>query len=117
MSLWKLDRMANQEQLKILLEEGVKAWNDWREDNPDVKPDFVGVSFVAAVLKKADFESANFRKADLYNANLSNAGFCKANLSDCELNRANFKYANLRDTNLRRVQAFATGFIWSGFGK
>jgi len=33
--------MANREHLEIL-KRGVKAWNEWREKNPDVKPDLRG---------------------------------------------------------------------------
>ena len=32
--------MANQEQLGILKEQGVKAWNQWREHHPEIQPDF-----------------------------------------------------------------------------
>ena len=41
--------MANQEHLKIL-QQGVDAWNEWRRENPEIKPDLSG-----ADLRHADF--------------------------------------------------------------
>ena len=35
--------MANKEHLKIL-KQGVEAWNKWREENPDVKPDLCNLA-------------------------------------------------------------------------
>ena len=42
--------MANQEQLRILKEEGVEAWNKWREENPGIKADLSGVNFAFPTL-------------------------------------------------------------------
>ena len=70
----KVITSENNEHLK-LLEEGVEIWNEWREKNPDVKPDFRGTKLKGAKLwganfKDADFEDANLKGADLQNANL-----------------------------------------------
>jgi len=54
--------MANEEHVKIL-KQGVKAWNEWREKNPQITPD----------LSKADLYKADLYKADLYEADLSKA--------------------------------------------
>jgi hypothetical protein len=32
--------MANPEHLEIL-KQGVEAWNEWREKNPDIEPDLI----------------------------------------------------------------------------
>lgn len=59
--------MANKEHLNII-KQGVEAWNKWREDNPNVQPDF----------SDADIRGVNFNEAKLEGANFSNAkaGFC-----------------------------------------
>ncbi len=31
--------MANEKHLKKILKQGVKAWNEWIEKNPETKPD------------------------------------------------------------------------------
>ena len=46
----------------------VKAWNEWRRDNPGVTPDLRG-----ADLSGADLRGADLRGADLYGADLRGA--------------------------------------------
>ena len=54
--------MANEEHLKIL-KQGVEAWNEWREKNPQITPD----------LSKANLYKADLYNADLYEADLNGA--------------------------------------------
>ncbi len=53
--------MAKNEHLKIL-QQGVGAWNKWREENPNVQPS----------LSDADLGTANLFRADLRRADLTN---------------------------------------------
>jgi hypothetical protein len=46
--------MANEEHLKIL-EEGVAAWNRWREAHPEISPDLSGANLIRANLRDANF--------------------------------------------------------------
>jgi uncharacterized protein YjbI with pentapeptide repeats len=48
------------------------AWNKWRREHPDIRPDLSGADLFTASL-----ESANLVMADLYHASLE-----KANLSE-----------------------------------
>ena len=41
--------MADEEQLKIL-RQGVDAWNEWREKNPELRPDLHGTNLAGACL-------------------------------------------------------------------
>ncbi len=51
--------MANPEHLKIL-KQGVEAWNQWREQNPQTKPDLSGVDLGGATgLTKDQIEKAS----------------------------------------------------------
>jgi len=61
--------MANQEHLDILMQ-GVEVWNQWREENSEIKPD----------LRMADLSDADLRETDLSRANLSGADLCRADL-------------------------------------
>jgi uncharacterized protein YjbI with pentapeptide repeats len=69
--------MANPEHLKIL-EQGVEVWDNWRKDNPQIKPD----------LGNADLGRVNLSNADLSYANLVIANFKKAELSGSHLSEA-----------------------------
>jgi hypothetical protein len=55
-----------------LLKKGVAAWNTWRDENPDIRPDLTG----------ADLSKADFCQANLSGANLCGAVLMKANLID-----------------------------------
>ena len=66
--------MANEEQLSIL-KQGVRVWNKWRKENPEIEIDL--------------------SKADLLQAELSGINFSHANLMGSELGLANLRGANL----------------------
>lgn len=78
-----------------LLEQGVMIWNQWRIDNPDVRPDLKYAKLSGKQLAKANLDGVDLSGADLVNANLRSAGFKGACLQG-----ANFGYANLSNTNL-----------------
>jgi hypothetical protein len=44
--------MANEEHLRII-KRGVKAWNQWRKENPDIQPDLSGADLSEAYLSGA----------------------------------------------------------------
>jgi hypothetical protein len=90
--------MANSEHIAKLIEEGVEAWNKWREENPTVKPD----------LRSANLREADLREANLFKANLISAGLRRANLREANLSRANLIGANLSGANLREAD-----LIWA----
>lgn len=69
--------MANQEQLTLLKNEGVEAWNQWRKYHPFVpRPQEPRLD-----LREANLLSADLREADLREVDLSNADLRYANLS------------------------------------
>ena len=88
--------MANEEQLKILRDKGVKAWNKWRENNLDAK-----ISFQNTNLRHAKLRGANLSRTDLRNAYLSSANLQSANLQRAGLSSAGLDHADLRGANLR----------------
>jgi hypothetical protein len=54
--------MANPEHLQIL-KQGVEAWNMWREQHRDIRPDLHGANFAWA-----DLAGARLSRADLHRA-------------------------------------------------
>lgn len=68
------------------LNEGVEAWNKWREKNDHVVPD----------LSKADLRGVDLAGADLGEVNLIQANLCRANLHDADLRLADLSGVDLR---------------------
>lgn len=106
--------MANEEHLKIL-QQGVVVWNQWRKENPEIKPDLSGAYLFGVDLSGADLFCADLRSTYLSSANLTGADLTDANLMSSDLTGVNFMSsdltdANLINANLKRVQALGTDF-------
>jgi uncharacterized protein YjbI with pentapeptide repeats len=107
--------MANDEHV-ALLKKGAEAWNAWRADNPDIRPDAGGAAIAAwgaAIAAnpwnawradnpdiRPDLRGANLGRASLTAARLNQANLSRANLSEAWLNQANLSQANLSGANL-----------------
>jgi hypothetical protein len=95
--------MANREHLRIM-KRGVEAWNQWRDQNKDIRPDLQRVNLQrdlqGALLQRALLQRADFRRADLQGALLTEANLTEANLTRANLTEANLAGANLTRTNL-----------------
>jgi uncharacterized protein YjbI with pentapeptide repeats len=88
--------MANPEHLALLMD-SVEAWNAWRQQNPDVRPD----------LRDANLRWCDLAGADLHGADLDHAILCHANLTGANLVHAwcwsaNLGYTNLSNADLTR---------------
>ena len=104
--------MANDEHVAIL-EQGMEAWNAWREKNPGIVPDLtksdlVGADLTGAILYLTDLVDADLRGARLRGANLTEANLVGANLQgaglmEAPLERADLGGANLRDAKLMQA--------------
>ena len=101
--------MANEEQLArlkgSLLGEG---WNEWRAENPGVRPDLAEALFVEddlsfADLHGADLHGASLKAARLSHVNLNFADLTGADLAGVTLCGANLRGASLASANLRRA--------------
>jgi hypothetical protein len=90
---------GNQDHLEIL-KQGVEAWNRWRAENPDVRPDLRGADLFMANLSQANLRGADLRQADLARARLYRADFSQADLRGANLSQANLVGANLRGADL-----------------
>jgi hypothetical protein len=94
--------MANEAHLERL-RRGVTAWNAWREENPEIKPDLreahlVGIDHLCGVdLRKANLYKADLHYTDLFKANLSMASCERADLRGADLREANLHWADLTE--------------------
>jgi hypothetical protein len=92
--------VADEEQVKILKEQGSQAWNEWRRQNPRVKPNLSGARLVQAKLEEMDFRSADLSCADLTGANLFRTNFAAAHMESSILKDANLAGARFVEANL-----------------
>ena len=96
-----------------------EEWNEWRQENPDIRPDLVeaslgeedlscadlrGADLRGASLKAARLSNADLSSADLSEANLSDAYFSGATLTGCDLKEADLSGANLFGVNLSEAR-------------
>jgi hypothetical protein len=91
--------MANDDHV-ALLKKGVTAWNAWRDQNPNIRPDLSGAHLTETYFSGANLSDARLRKVDLSGANLSGANLSRANLSKANLSQMDFSSANLSTANL-----------------
>ena len=97
--------MANDEHI-AKLKEGVAAWNAWREENPDTRPDLDGANLGGLNLMSANLKGANIQGADLTTAILCWAKLCAANLSGANLSGALLTEADLTDADLTGCRVY-----------
>jgi uncharacterized protein YjbI with pentapeptide repeats len=101
-----------------ILSNGVASWNDWRKDNPDIRPDLNGVDLRNTPLRhinlrgakmiKADLRRTDLRDSDLRGANLRYAELSQSKLNRANLSRAFLSGANLSSANLTEAIMFRT---------
>jgi uncharacterized protein YjbI with pentapeptide repeats len=97
--------MANDEHV-ALLKQGPVAWNTWRNETPDIRPDLSyadlrGANLVGADLGRADLRGARLAGADLGKANLRDVDLSGAYLLGTDLRRADLTEARLSGADLR----------------
>ena len=109
--------MANKEHLKII-KQGVKAWNEWRQEHYVIEREFIRGDFTEANLSgasliDAEIEFADFSGADLTEANLTGAYLVRTNFLGAYLNRAILNEAHIGvtafvDNDLSTVKGLET---------
>ncbi|MEM9950022.1 MAG: toll/interleukin-1 receptor domain-containing protein [Chloroflexota bacterium] len=106
--------MANPDHLAILRKaleaKNISIWDNWRDENPNIKPDLRGSDLSNVNLSNADLMYANLRSAKLNDANLMYANLGSADLGSANLRSANLDSADLRSANLNRAMLGGTIF-------
>lgn len=96
------------------LREGVKEWNIWRKDNPDVFPDLsgleVGMNITSTRRKRGNYFVAKWQVSDFRILD-------GINLSCTNLTRASFTFAYLVNVNLRLSTLAGARFVCSRLEK
>ena len=94
--------MANEEHLNIL-KQGVRVWNKWRKEHPEIRADLSGANLHRANLRRADLDGANLSRADLNGADLMGAFLFQADLREAELREAELRGVELIEADLSRA--------------
>ena len=99
--------MADEEHI-YLLQRGATTWNEWRNEHPDIEPNFheadlIGMSIIRADLHRADLSECYLSKARLVGTNLYRANLNNAHLFDTDFRRANLNEAHFRKADLRKA--------------
>jgi uncharacterized protein YjbI with pentapeptide repeats len=111
----RYSHIANSEHIKIL-NMGVKAWNKWRHENDEIRPDFDGANLGGVNLAGEDtllktfpdlavselvrLSGVKLFDAYLFGTNLSGSNLLYADLSGACLSKANLAGAELIGTSL-----------------
>lgn len=97
--------MAIDEHLQALTQ-GAQAWNQWRRQHFEVRPDLR-----EAPLSSTDLTGANLSNANLFLANLNRAKLYVADLSEADLSQADLNGANLNCADLRRANLHRSNLV------
>jgi hypothetical protein len=102
------------------LQEGVEAWNQWRREDLNLRPNLRGATLPKANLRGADLRGVDLQEArldgaDLSKASLRNAFLTRANLSGADLTQADLLNAYLRGANFRGAKMFKVHAPYADF--
>ena len=97
----------NKDHLKILMQ-GAEAWNKWRKENPNVKPDLrlaklVNIDLKNTNLSKSDLGGVDFTKSILYEDDFSGSYMAACNLTEVNMTLSNLRGATLWGANLHQA--------------
>lgn len=122
--------MADDEPLKIL-KHGVKAWNEWRRSNWELRPNLTGANLtgmeLTLVYPEEDFLigeatraiywlGADLCRTDLLGADFTQANLHGADLSESDLTDVKFEGAVLWNVNFTEARLKSTDFSNASFG-
>ncbi len=86
--------MANPQHLDKL-QEGVEAWNQWRRENPGIRPNLREADLSRWDLGGANLSGAHLGEVNLFSSNLSGSDLRRANLVGVDLGEADLNGADL----------------------
>ena len=100
--------MPNEKHYMMLIRQGVKAWNEWREESPGVTPDLSGAN-----LTGLDLSEANFKRANLTGAEILRADCGGADLSGADLTKARLVFSDFMRTSLSGANLSGAYLMWA----
>jgi uncharacterized protein YjbI with pentapeptide repeats len=113
--------MANEEHL-ALLRQGVEAWNEWKAQHPEIRPNLSfatgkGLTIKGAKLSGVDLSRTNLSRADLSKADLIGANLSEAYLSEAYLSEADLIGANLTSADLSGADLIGANLIGANLSR
>lgn len=106
-----------QEMYVALLKQGHMVWNDWRNNNPKIRPDLSCANLIRVDLSRANLRWVNLSQANLSLANLTAADLSRANLSQTNLDSATLIRAKLEGVNFSQAYLnwanLSQAILWS----
>lgn len=106
--------MANPEHVEIL-KEGVDVWNDWREENPKIKPDLSGRTIKSMDLNGIDLSLAKLRMTNFVRVSLKGANLKHANMTHAIIQLSDFENAILCEADLRSAAIYTSNLSGTDF--
>lgn len=90
------------------IKQGVAIWNDWREKNPNIKPDLrladlSDLNLKSANLSNSDLGGTNFTKTILYEADFQGSYMASCNFTEANMTLANICGSTLWGANFHRT--------------
>jgi uncharacterized protein YjbI with pentapeptide repeats len=101
-------RLKLRDQHVAELKQGVRHWNQWRLENPAIRPLLFGVDLRAGAIGLSDLNSVDFANANLITSNLSGMALIGANFHEANLGGASLCGADLTGANFCRTDLYAT---------
>lgn len=102
--------MANGEHL-ALLKQGVDAWNQWKANNPDIRPNLSFATDKGIIIRDAKLSGVDLSRADLSHADLSHADLVGAKLREANFNEAYLSNAELIGADLSEADLSSADLI------
>jgi uncharacterized protein YjbI with pentapeptide repeats len=102
--------MANQEQIKMLLELNEIEWNQWREQHPEIQLDLRRAELQGSNLSNKNLNGADLRDVRFAWAELRYTQFVNADLRGVLINDARAPYANFSGSQLNDAYLWGSDF-------
>src|SRR5579864_1172636 len=113
--------MANKDLIKLLLEQGLEAWNQWRLRHlfdfaiDLTEAELEGLNLEGAMLMSTDLRWTRLKDTNLKGSSLGGADLSFADLSGANLEGANLEGANLIGTNLSYANLRGANLVFTKF--
>jgi hypothetical protein len=113
--------VAEEAQVKLLKEKGVKAWNEWRSRDSKIRASLstedVNSSFGVEVAYPVNLSGADLRGVDLRGANFFLANLCATDLSDANLYGAKLDTTAIYGANMSGAVLLGASFNGAGIDR
>lgn len=105
--------MDNKEQINKL-KSGIKEWNKWRAENPEISPNLRNINFASEfpneneIYNLPNFEGGNFSNVDLHGASLRNGFYINCCFDGSRINFADLVDAYFQSCTFKNISMRVT---------